>query len=42
VLFKARGNLQMQTLPGEPDDATGDWIMDVARWNEVVNRWPQS
>lgn len=40
-LFKARGNLKMLTLPGEPDDETGSWMLDSSRWNEVVNRWSQ-
>lgn len=38
-LFKARGNINMVTLPGNPDDLTGDWIMDSARWSEVVREW---
>lgn len=39
ALFKARGNIKMVTLPGSPDDTTGDWIMDSARWSEVVREW---
>ena len=42
ALFKARASLHIQTLPGEPDDRSGDWIMNEARWSEVVNGWPQS
>lgn len=39
ALFDARGNVAMQTLPGTPDDATGDWILDVTKWSEVTRLW---
>ncbi|MDF2628057.1 MAG: yvhJ [Symbiobacteriaceae bacterium] len=38
-LFAARGNIAMQTLPGTPDDASGDWLLDEAKWNEVTGTW---
>lgn len=41
ALYKARGSLHMQTLPGAPNDATGDWLVDAAAWNEVVQAWSQ-
>lgn len=39
ALFGARNSLTMSTLPGEPDDATGDWLLDPAKWSEVTQRW---
>jgi len=39
ALFGARSTLQMSTLPGTPDDATGDWLLDLAKWNEVRESW---
>lgn len=39
ALFNARNRLQMSTLPGTPDDATGDWLLDAARWSEVKAQW---
>jgi LCP family protein required for cell wall assembly len=39
ALFKARNHVAMQTLPGTPDDATGDWQLDQAKWNEVTHAW---
>ncbi|HYG58620.1 MAG TPA: LCP family protein [Symbiobacteriaceae bacterium] len=38
-LFNARHNLSVDLLPGTPDDATGDWLLDKAAWNEVVRSW---
>lgn len=42
TLFKARGNLHMRTLPGNPDDTTGNWIFDPVEWSEVIRTWPES
>jgi polyisoprenyl-teichoic acid--peptidoglycan teichoic acid transferase len=39
ALFKARNSLQMQTLPGSPDDSTGDWMLNPQKWNEVTRAW---
>ncbi len=39
ALFGARSTLQMLTLPGMPDDATGDWLLDSAKWSEVKQSW---
>lgn len=41
ALFGARNSLSMLTLPGEPDDATGDWLLDPAKWSEVTQTWSQ-
>jgi hypothetical protein len=38
-LFWARTNLQMLTLPGEPNDETGDWLLDRQAWEEVTRTW---
>lgn len=38
-LFKARSSLQMQTLPGFPDDDSGDWLLDRNAWEEVTRSW---
>lgn len=38
-LFAARNSISMQTLPGTPDDATGDWLLDKAKWSEVTRTW---
>ncbi len=40
ALFKSRNNIRMQTLPGQPDDSTGNWIFDSTVWNEVTSKWP--
>ena len=37
--FKARDQVKMLTLPGEPDDETGDWLFDKQAWNEVIKSW---
>jgi len=42
ALYKARGNLHMLTLPGAPNDSTGDWLLDAAGWSEVVRTWSQN
>jgi LCP family protein required for cell wall assembly len=39
ALFKARNQVAMQTLPGTPDDATGDWQLDRTKWSEVTHAW---
>lgn len=39
ALFDARESLTMTTLPGVPDDATGDWMLDPAKWSEVKQVW---
>lgn len=39
ALFQARNSLKMQTLPGQPDDATGNWILDRQAWSKVVADW---
>ncbi len=39
TLFRARANLKMQTLPGTPDDDTGQWIVDQAVWNDLKTGW---
>lgn len=39
ALFEARNQMQMSTLPGAPDDATGDWLLDPAKWSEVKAQW---
>ncbi|MFZ5814655.1 MAG: LCP family protein [Bacillota bacterium] len=39
ALFGARHSLNLMTLPGLPDDATGDWLLDPAKWSEVKQRW---
>ncbi|MFZ5825760.1 MAG: LCP family protein [Bacillota bacterium] len=39
ALFDARETLTMMTLPGVPDDATGDWMLDPAKWSEVTQAW---
>lgn len=39
ALFDARNNLTMKTLPGTPDDATGDWLLDPVQWSEVKQSW---
>lgn len=39
ALFDARNAMRMTTLPGTPDDATGDWLLDPARWSEVKESW---
>jgi anionic cell wall polymer biosynthesis LytR-Cps2A-Psr (LCP) family protein len=39
ALFKARNHVAMQTLPGTPDDATGDWQLDQEKWSEVTHAW---
>lgn len=39
ALFDARSNVAMQTLPGSPDDATGDWLLDRREWSEVTRTW---
>lgn len=42
MLFEARQNLTLLTLPGEPDDDTGDWVFDRAAWQETIADWPDS
>lgn len=37
--FKARDQIQMLTLPGAPDDETGDWLFDKQAWSEVIKSW---
>lgn len=39
ALFAARGTIEMMTLPGLPDDPTGDWLLDSAKWSEVRDGW---
>ncbi|HWI62760.1 MAG TPA: LCP family protein [Symbiobacteriaceae bacterium] len=39
ALFEARGNVTMQMLPGTPDDASGDWLLNRTEWNEVTRSW---
>jgi len=39
TLFGARNNMVMQTLPGGPDDATGDYLLDAVKWKEVTRAW---
>jgi LCP family protein required for cell wall assembly len=39
LLFQARNHLQMQTLPGVGDPASGDWLMNDAAWQEVMSQW---
>ncbi|HYF92792.1 MAG TPA: LCP family protein [Symbiobacteriaceae bacterium] len=39
ALFDARSNVAMQTLPGAPDDSTGDWILSREGWSEVTRSW---
>lgn len=39
AFFSARDTLMMMTLPGVPDDATGDWLLDPAKWSEVKQSW---
>lgn len=39
ALFEARDQLHMSTLPGTPEDETGDWLLDPAKWSEVTARW---
>ncbi|MDB4898112.1 MAG: cell envelope-related transcriptional attenuator [Firmicutes bacterium] len=39
ALFKARNNVAVQMLPGTPDDASGDWLLDRTKWNEVTHAW---
>jgi len=41
ALFRARSNLTMETLPGTPDDDTGQWIIDRAAWNDLKQGWSQ-
>lgn len=35
--FAARGNLKMDVLPG--DFAGADWVLDQARWKDLVQSW---
>jgi LCP family protein required for cell wall assembly len=39
ALIKARDQVSMTMLPGTPDDASGDWLVDWQQWNEVKSRW---
>lgn len=39
ALFDARNSLRMSTLPGTPDDETGDWLINQAKWSEVQASW---
>lgn len=38
-LFAARDSVSMQTLPGTPDDRTGDWLLDEVQWKNVISSW---
>lgn len=37
--FKARDQVSMLTLPGVPDDETGEWLFDKQAWEEVKRSW---
>lgn len=39
ALFRARSNLTMDTLPGTPDDDTGQWILDQSAWDDLKAEW---
>lgn len=41
MLFDARDNLSVLTLPGHPDDETGNWLFDRDDWQETMETWPQ-
>lgn len=39
ALFRARSNLTMKTLPGTPDDNTGQWLLDQSAWDDLKALW---
>lgn len=39
LLFQARHQLQMRTLPGEGEDEGSDFLFDEAGWAEVMEQW---
>lgn len=39
AIYSARDGMQMQMLPGTPDDRTGDWLTDQSQWREVTETW---
>lgn len=41
LLFQARHQLQMQTLPGDGEDGGSDFLFDESGWAEVQKSWKQ-
>jgi len=41
TLFLARSKVTMETLPGTPDDATGQWILDQSAWDRLKEGWSE-
>lgn len=42
LLFQSRHQLQMQTLPGEGEDAGSDFLFDRSGWAEVQEAWQKA